>query len=299
MISIKFSTSSIIAALFAVYVSTTHAYTFVPTKKFATSKATAKNTLITPRTTTTTLFNSNEPTEQEIEDAIAKTKLSPEEVSQVGNLVADDEWMGLGMELSELVRVAVIEEVKKNTSNFIGKDNYKVGDITKEIDNRVKSEIANMRGKEEYELGDLTVALDGISKDLTCQLTGKDDYEFGDLSTELDKRVKSSIAEYCGKDSYEFGDLTAEVNRRSQSRVLEFIGKDEYEFGDITREIESRRRDWIAGFLGEEAAKNYQFGDITKKALTNFTGKDDYEFGDVTKKIMGDLFGKRKRGGGK
>jgi len=58
-------------------------------------------------------------------------------------------------------------------------------------------------------------------------------------------------------------------------------------------------REWISGFLGEEAAKNYQFGDITKKALSNFTGKDEYQFGDVTKKIMGDLFGKRKRGGGK
>lgn len=166
-----------------------------------------------------------------------------------------------------------------------------------------------MRGKDEYELGDLTVALDTISKDLTCQLTGKgkfdswwlmqreydnisfvyhyfiivfhvfdtfhflDDYEFGDLSNELDKRVKSSIAEYCGKESYEFGDLSAEVNRRSRSRILEFIDKDEYEFGDITRAIESRRREWISGFLGEEAAKNYEFGDITKKALTSFTGK--------------------------
>jgi len=50
--------------------------------------------------------------------------------------------------------------------------------------------------------------------------------------------------------------------------------------------------------LGAEAAKNYEFGDITKKSLSNFTGKDEYEFGDVSKKIMGDLFGKRKRGGG-
>ena len=36
--------------------------------------------------------------------------------------------------------------------------------------------------------------------------------------------------------------------------------------------------------------------DITKKALTSFTGKDEYEFGDVSKKILGDLFGPRKRG---
>ena len=53
----------------------------------------------------------------------------------------------------------------------------------------------------------------------------------------------------------------------------------------------------MKGFLGDEAAKEYEFGDVTKKALSNFTGKDGYEFGDVSKKLMGNLFGKRKRGG--
>ena len=43
--------------------------------------------------------------------------------------------------------------------------------------------------------------------------------------------------------------------------------------------------------------KDYEFGDITKKALSSITGKDDYQFGDLSKKVMGDLFGKRKRGG--
>ena len=66
------------------------------------------------------------------------------------------------------------------------------------------------------------------------------------------------------------------------------------QFGDISREIENRRKAWVKDYLGEEAAKNYQFGDITKKALSQFTGKDDYQFGDATKKILGDLFGKKK-----
>ena len=88
-------------------------------------------------TKTTALFNTS-PSEEEMEQAISNSKLSPEEVVQVGNLVQDDEWMGLGMELSELVRTAVLEEAKKNTADFIGKDDYKVGDITKEIDSRVK-----------------------------------------------------------------------------------------------------------------------------------------------------------------
>lgn len=239
--------------------------------------------------------------ESDGEEPTENSKLTAEELTQVGNLVADDEWMGLSMELSEMVRVAVIEDTKKNVGDFIGKDDYKVGDISKEIDNRVKSEVARMRGKEDYELGDLSIALDKLSKDMTCSLTGKEagEYEFGDLSKEIDTRVKSTVSEFCGNDTYEFGDLSREIDKRAQSRVKEFIGKEDYEFGDISKEIEVRRGEWVASFLGEEAAKNYEFGDITKQALNNITGKDDYEFGDVTKKVLGDLFGKRKRGGSK
>jgi hypothetical protein len=90
------------------------------------------------RTTYSPLFNAANPTDEEFETVMEKTKLSDEEIKKVGNLVADDEWMGLGMELSEIIRCAVLEEVKKNTAEFIGKDDYKIGDITKEIDNRVK-----------------------------------------------------------------------------------------------------------------------------------------------------------------
>jgi hypothetical protein len=43
---------------------------------------------------------------------------------KVGNLVADDEWEGLGMELSELVRVAVIEDLKTKSRDFLGKEEY-------------------------------------------------------------------------------------------------------------------------------------------------------------------------------
>mmetsp|Transcript_20698 Transcript_20698/g.29218 ORF Transcript_20698/g.29218 Transcript_20698/m.29218 type:complete len:290 (+) Transcript_20698:117-986(+) len=232
------------------------------------------------------------------EEMNAEDKETAEKVEKIGNLVADDEWMGLNMELSELVRVAILEDVKQKTRDFIGDENYKVGDITKEIDSRVKDEVAKIRGKEEYELGDLVTAMDELSKDMTCQLTGKEDYEVGDLTIEIDARVKKSVESFCGLEpgQYQAGDLTKEVDNRVRGRVEEFIGK-EYEFGDITKEIENRRRDWVKEYLGEEAAAKYQFGDITKKALTGFTGKDDYEFGDVTKKIMGDLFGKRKRGG--
>lgn len=232
-------------------------------------------------------------------DAAMKSMSVDEQKEKIGNLVADDEWMGLSMEITELVRTAIIEDVKGKTSDFIGKEEYKVGDISKELDSRIKDEIANLRGKEEYELGDLSLALDKMSKDFTMELTGKDSYETGDLSKEVDKRVKNAVTNFCGKEdgSYEFGDLSKEVDKRVRGRVAEFTGKGEYSFGDITKEIEERRQKWVGDYLGEEAAKNYQFGDITKKALSSFTGNDEYEFGDVTKKVLGNLFGPRKRGG--
>ena len=58
-----------------------------------------------------------------------ESSLDSTEEESIGNLVADDEWNGLGMELTEVVRVAIIEDVKKSTSGFIGKDDYKVGYI--------------------------------------------------------------------------------------------------------------------------------------------------------------------------
>ena len=44
---------------------------------------------------------------------------------QVGNLLADDEWEGLGMELTELVRTAEIEDLKRTSREFLGKEDYK------------------------------------------------------------------------------------------------------------------------------------------------------------------------------
>lgn len=240
-----------------------------------------------PRTASSTVVYSSEaegsepPTEEEKEKA-------------VGNLVENDEWEGLTMELSEVIKVAVIEDMKKNTKDFLGKEDYQVGDITKEIDSRVKTEIASMRGNEEYQLGDLIVVIDTMAKDMTEDITGKP-YEAGDLTNEIDSRVKGAVASYCGKDSYEFGDLSQEVDKRVKGRVSEYIGKDEYEFGDISTEVENRRREWVKGYLGEDAAKDYMFGDITVQALKNLSGKDDYQFGDITKNFVGNIFGGKKK----
>ena len=44
-----------------------------------------------------------------------------EKKEAVGNLVENDEWEGLTMELSEVIKTAVVEDIKKKTKDFIGK----------------------------------------------------------------------------------------------------------------------------------------------------------------------------------
>jgi hypothetical protein len=213
-----------------------------------------------------------------------------EQKEAVGNLVADDEWAGVTMELGELVKKAVIEDLKAKGRDFLGSDTYKMGDFSKEVDARIKQGVAAIRGKPEYEVGDLILSLDEMSKDMTEKLTGKP-YEVGDLSLEIDRRVKKAVASYIGKEEYEAGDLTRAVSEKVSTRVDELTAN--YEFGDITRAVEQRRKEWMRDFLGEDAAANYKLGDISKKFATMITGKDEYQFGDVTKKVLGNLFGKK------
>jgi hypothetical protein len=88
-------------------------------------------------------------------DDTAITFSSDEEKQQaVGNLVEDDEWNGLGMELTDAISIAISEDIKKNAREFLGKEDYSVGDISKEVDARVKDQLAKFRGKDEYELGE-------------------------------------------------------------------------------------------------------------------------------------------------
>ena len=208
------------------------------------------------------LHSTPEPTNESEE-----VELTAEEEAKIGNLVANEEWSGLSMELAEIVRTAVVEDMKKNSRDFLGKEDYAVGDFTKEIDSRVKDEIAKLREKDEYELGDFSVVLDGKVKEMVCEMTGNDAYEFGDLSTEIDSRVKDSVAQFCGKDTYQVGDLSSELAKRTKEGVLKYTGQ-----------------------------SDYKFGDLTKQAMKNYTGKDEYQFGDVTKKLMGNLFSGKKGG---
>jgi hypothetical protein len=68
-----------------------------------------------------------EGSEGEVVDVdLIKFDSDEEKKAAVGNLIANDEWLGLGMELSETIRLAVTEDLKKNAKDFLGKEDYKV-----------------------------------------------------------------------------------------------------------------------------------------------------------------------------
>ena len=56
------------------------------------------------------------------------------------------------MELTEVIATAVVEDLKRNSRDFLGKEDYAMGDFSKELDKRVKDEVAKMREKDDYEV---------------------------------------------------------------------------------------------------------------------------------------------------
>ena len=98
------------------------------------------------------------------------TTITKAEVEKIGNLVEDDVWLGLAT-LAIVFWSAVRETIKANVADFIGKDDYKLGDVSKEADARIKGMVADLRGKDEYELGDLSIALDTLVKEEVREMT--------------------------------------------------------------------------------------------------------------------------------
>ena len=63
-----------------------------------------------------------------------------------------------------------------------------------------------------------------------------------------------------------------------ENTVRSVTGDEDYKFGDWTR---GKVRE-----LSGKELEEYQFGDITKKAVSTFTGKEEYEFGDLTRAAL-------------
>ena len=99
------------------------------------------------------------------------TTITKAEVEKIRNVVEDDEWLGLATELAIVFSSAVRETIKANVADFIGKDDDKLGDVSKEADARIKGMVADLLGKDEYELGDLSIALDTLVKEEVRKMT--------------------------------------------------------------------------------------------------------------------------------
>lgn len=133
-------------------------------------------------------------------------------------------------------------KVKQRVSEITGKDEYQVGDISKELLRRlvageVKWDEVLMLLKMLLSLGasfspvggmlPAKVLIDLLNYSIAAQIGEK---VTGAIATELDRRMKEVVT---GNPDYQLGDIT-------KGQMLKFIGKDEYSFGDLTKTVLKR-----------------------------------------------------------
>mmetsp|Transcript_23733 Transcript_23733/g.27448 ORF Transcript_23733/g.27448 Transcript_23733/m.27448 type:complete len:332 (-) Transcript_23733:66-1061(-) len=190
------------------------------------------------------------------------------------------------------------------------KKGYQFGDITKSLINKITH-------NDEYEFGDLSRHIDNQIKDNIAKLNNKNKYEFGDLTKYIVQDFTNST------DQYKFGDITNEIISRVKSKQytmedLALLMKGLVSFGvgispvasvlpikllidllnysiagdlgnkvvaSITLELDKRMKKAIVG------DENYKVGDLTKKAISEYTGRGggEYRFGDITKTVLESL----------
>jgi hypothetical protein len=76
---------------------------------------------------------------------------------------------------------------------------------------------------------------------------------------------------------------------------IESDEKETYNARHIRNAIKYRQEKWTIDFLGKDGAKNYKFGDISKKVMCKLAGKEqNYQFGDISKNLLKQIGTKRK-----
>ena len=176
----------------------------------------------------------------------ATSKYTPEETQKIGNLVADDEWMGLSMEIVELIRMAILEDLKSKGRDFLGKGGVLLWKHVIVTQMHLETNISSDRSLSVCEFSFFPASiLPGkvifLSLDIahitTCAFVYAfscvvirthlasmnflthlrpppckpstntlDDYKVGDVSKEIDGRIKDEVAKMRGKDEYEVFD---------------------------------------------------------------------------------------------
>lgn len=189
-----------------------------------------------------------------------------------------------------------------------GGKGYRVGDLTRGVMRRFQGRVASLTGKDSYRLGDLTLWLDGQAKERVGRFTATNQtaannadadggsYRFGDVSKELVRRLQEG--DYTQDDLVLFLKIavTVGINVTPVARVLPVrvlldllnltleasIAQSVTErvVSTITNEVDARMKHMVTG------DRNYQVGDLTRRAVARWAGKDKYEFGDLTRTVM-------------
>jgi uncharacterized protein YjbJ (UPF0337 family) len=172
------------------------------------------------------------------------------------------------------------------------KKGYQFGDMTKGVLGKFTERVKSVTGKDKYEFGDLSKWLDEKSKEKVGDFTkNKSDYQFGDISKEVMRRV--SAGEYTREDLLLLIKIVAVVGINFQpiarllpaKVLLDIFNVSIYQqlgekvAGVVSTELDQRMKQAVTG------DKDYQIGDLTKRAILKFTGKDEYTFGDITKSV--------------
>lgn len=172
------------------------------------------------------------------------------------------------------------------------KSGYRFGDLTRGLLKKVNEDSSSLS----YKFGDISRWLDKKAKERVSKFTNKENYKFGDMSKEVIRRLRNG--EYTKDDLWLFLKIVATIgiNMQPVTRVLplkvlidllnytmeasiaQSVG--EKVVSSITTEIDGRMKEMVTG------DRNYQMGDITKRALSKWTGKENYEVGDITKTML-------------
>ena len=194
-------------------------------------------------------------------------------------------------------RDSFLEDTPSNNNNNNNNNNkgYRFGDFTRGALNRFQGRVKSLTGKESYEFGDLSRFLDSKAKETVTKFTNKDDYKFGDITKEIVRRLVDG--EYSRDDLLLLLKIAATIginmqpvaqilpikvlldllNLSLEASVAQTVS--EKVISSISNEIDARMKEMVTG------DRNYQIGDLTKRAVARWTGKE-YEFGDVTKTIL-------------
>lgn len=183
------------------------------------------------------------------------------------------------------------------TGNGDSKKGYRFGDLTRGVLKKVQGDGSSSSSFSSYKFGDISRWLDKKAKEGVSTFTNKKDYKFGDMSKEILRRLRNG--DYSREDlalflkiittiginlspamtaSLPLKVLTDLLNLSMEASIAQSVGSKV--ITSITTEIDGRVKEMVTG------DRNYQTGDITKRALSKWTGKENYEVGDIAKKIL-------------